>query len=133
MKPAATLITPATNPPITTPMTTGITSTSAVVAMLRLPRIASIALVSNAMLASAATVPSTIRFIVNAELYLTQVSGRVAPVTPREPSRRSAPDGEDGTGRTTHHLIGHAAQQQPGDGRPGPAVQDDDAGAPVTG
>jgi hypothetical protein len=47
---------------MTTPMTTGTTSTSAVVAMLRLSRIASIALVSNAMLASAATVPSTIRF-----------------------------------------------------------------------
>src|ERR1700722_11491811 len=51
------------NPPMTTPMTTGTTRTRAVVAMLRGPRMGSMAPVSTAMLASAATVPITLRFI----------------------------------------------------------------------
>src|SRR3984885_4621828 len=51
------------NPPMTTPMTTGTTRTRAVVAMLRWSRMGSMAPVSTAMLASAATVPITLRFI----------------------------------------------------------------------
>src|ERR1039458_10159177 len=50
------------NPPMSTPMTTGTTRTRAVVAMLRWLRRGSMALVSRAMLASAATVPITQRF-----------------------------------------------------------------------
>ena len=57
-----TLSTPARNPPTTVPMTTGTTRISAVVAMLRWPRSGSIAAVSTAMLARAATVPVMVRF-----------------------------------------------------------------------
>src|SRR3984885_12896827 len=58
-----TLSAPAPKPPRTTPMTTGTTRTSAVVAMLRWPRIGIIAIVRSAMLARAATAPITVRFI----------------------------------------------------------------------
>src|SRR5260221_7029804 len=51
------------NPPQTTPMTTGTTRTSAVVAMLRWLRSGTIAIVRTAMLARAATVPIAVRFI----------------------------------------------------------------------
>src|ERR1700735_1246491 len=54
---------PATNPPRTTPITTGTIRTSAVVAMLRWPRSGIIAIVRSAMLATAATVPIRVRFI----------------------------------------------------------------------
>src|ERR1700722_7703692 len=57
-------MTPPMKPPRTTPMTTGITSTSAVVAMLRLARTGSMAPVRSAMLARAALVPITVRLIV---------------------------------------------------------------------
>src|ERR1700732_3887740 len=51
------------NPPVTTPITTGTTRTSAVVAILRWFRSGVIAIVSAVMLARAATVPVTVRFI----------------------------------------------------------------------
>src|ERR1700735_1762187 len=57
-------MTPPMKPPRTTPMTTGITSTRAVVAMLRLARTGSMAPVRRAMLARAALVPITVRLIV---------------------------------------------------------------------
>src|ERR1700722_7064088 len=62
------------NPPQTTPITTGTTKTSAVVAMLRWPRSGIIAIVRAAMLARAATVPITARFIglPQSQTYLAQ-------------------------------------------------------------
>src|SRR5258708_33471602 len=63
--PAATLTAPAANPPHTTPMTTGTTRTSAVVAMLRWLRRGTIATVRTAMLARAAAVPIMLRITVS--------------------------------------------------------------------
>src|SRR5712671_6024839 len=88
------------NPPQTTPITTGTTRTSAVVAMLRWPRSGIIAIVRAAMLARAATVPITVRFIAlprsrtdlaqSHDMNIDPGAGR----EPRDPPHDRAPAGQ---------------------------------------